>query len=303
MAHFLKNLHLGALLLCVVQLSVSSSPLHAQSPFRTQHDARVQLAPGTAQTSITRNGKTIQSQTIDPNEELRVIITFVTPPRVAAFQKKHSKGIPFTTLNTLEAAIESDHARFDGDLPRLAAAGATRFKGANSTKGQTTAHFRTAFNGVAFRGPRWLVSQLSGLPYVKSIAQDRALKSLDTLSNQVIGADRTWTLLHATGRGVRIGFLDTGIDYTLPELGGGFGAGKKVRGGYDFVHNSPDPMDDNGHGTSVAVTAAGIIKCEHFQRCCPRCDLVYGYKVLDNTGQGSVSLALRSLGCSRCRFD
>jgi subtilisin family serine protease len=269
MTRFLKNLRLSALLFCAVLFSVSSLPLHAQSPFRTHHDARVQLAPGTVQTSITRNGKTIQSQTIDPNEELRVIITFVTPPRVAAFGGKKRKNVPSFQLNTLEAAIESDHARFDGDLPRLEAAGAIRFKGANSTKGQTTAHFRTAFNGVAFRGPRWLVSQISGLPYVKSITQDRTLKSLDTLSNQVIGADRTWTLLHATGKGVRIGFLDTGIDYTLPELGGGFGAGKKVRGGYDFVHNNADPMDDNGHGTSVAVTAAGIIKCEYFQRCGP----------------------------------
>jgi len=146
-------------------LCLFASPCSIALPYAARRTCTA--SAGHCTDSITRNGKTIQSQTIDPNEELRVIITFVTPPRVAAFQKKHSKGIPFTTLNTLEAAIESDHARFDGDLPRLAAAGATRFKGANSTKGQTTAHFRTAFNGVAFRGPRWLVSQLSGLPYVR----------------------------------------------------------------------------------------------------------------------------------------
>jgi subtilisin family serine protease len=291
---FLKNLLSSALLFCALLFSVFSLPLQAQSPFRTHHDARVELAPRSAQVSISRNGKIIQSQTIDPNEELRVIITFATPPRVVAFQKKHSKVTPFTSLNTLEAAIESDHARFDGDLPRLEAAGASRFRSTNSTKGQTTAHFRTAFNGVAFRGPRWLVSQISGLTYVKRITQDRTLKSLDTLSNQVIGADRTWTLLHATGKGVRIGFLDTGIDYTLPELGGGFGAGKKVRGGYDFVHNNADPMDDNGHGTSVAVTAAGLSSASISNGVAPDA-IVYGYKVLDNTGQGSVSLALQAL--------
>jgi subtilisin family serine protease len=55
-----------------------------------------------------------------------------------------------------------------------------------------------------------------------------------------------------------------GIDYNHPNLGGGFGRGKKVAGGYDFVGNdfdgatvvtpSPDadPLDCEGHGTHVA---------------------------------------------------
>ncbi|KAJ7680663.1 subtilisin-like protease [Mycena polygramma] len=72
--------------------------------------------------------------------------------------------------------------------------------------------------------------------------------------------------LHAkgiTGKGIKIGILDTGIDYTHPSLGGGFGAGFKVEGGYDLVGdaytgaNAPIPDDDPldqcaGHGTHVA---------------------------------------------------
>lgn len=34
--------------------------------------------------------------------------------------------------------------------------------------------------------------------------------------------------------------FDTGIDYTHPALGGGFGAGFKVAGGYDFVGDNYD---------------------------------------------------------------
>ena len=58
--------------------------------------------------------------------------------------------------------------------------------------------------------------------------------------------------------------IDSGIDYTHPNLGGGIGEGKLVVGGYDFVgddytdsRSTPvpdsDPLDQcNGHGTHVA---------------------------------------------------
>ncbi|GJJ15901.1 hypothetical protein Clacol_010179 [Clathrus columnatus] len=65
------------------------------------------------------------------------------------------------------------------------------------------------------------------------------------------------------GKGVKIGIIDTGVDYTHPSLGGGFGPGHKIAGGFDFVGDAyngsntpmpdPDPLDQcNGHGTHVA---------------------------------------------------
>jgi len=63
-----------------------------------------------------------------------------------------------------------------------------------------------------------------------------------------------------------IAFIDSGIDYTHPALGGGFGPGYKVESGYDLVGDdyvaggelSPDddPMDCLGHGTHTAGIAA-----------------------------------------------
>ncbi|KDR67581.1 hypothetical protein GALMADRAFT_161607 [Galerina marginata CBS 339.88] len=91
----------------------------------------------------------------------------------------------------------------------------------------------------------------------------------DSLSTHVItGVDK----LHAQGiigKGIKIGIIDTGIDYNHPTLGGGFGSNFLVAGGYDFVgdaytgSNTPvpdsDPLDNcNGHGTHVAGIIAAL---------------------------------------------
>jgi len=74
-----------------------------------------------------------------------------------------------------------------------------------------------------------------------------------------------------TGKGVRVGIIDTGIDYNHPDLGGGFGPGLRVAFGFDFVGDAydgsntpiPDPFPDDcdGHGTHVAgiVGANGAV--------------------------------------------
>jgi len=83
----------------------------------------------------------------------------------------------------------------------------------------------------------------------------------------ITGVATVHDTLGFTGKGVKVGIIDSGIDYKHPALGGCFGPGCKVAGGYDFVGddytgaNSPvpdeDPRDCNngkggGHGTHVA---------------------------------------------------
>jgi subtilisin family serine protease len=55
-----------------------------------------------------------------------------------------------------------------------------------------------------------------------------------------------------TGKGIKIGILDTGIDYTHQDLS------RNYKGGYNFINNDNDAKDENGHGTHVA----GIIAAE-----------------------------------------
>ncbi|KAJ4307856.1 hypothetical protein N0V84_012449, partial [Fusarium piperis] len=68
------------------------------------------------------------------------------------------------------------------------------------------------------------------------------------------------------GEDVVIAIVDSGIDYTHPAFGGGFGPGHRVEAGYDLVGDDyvsggvykpdDDPMDCMGHGTHVAGIAA-----------------------------------------------
>ncbi|KAK9700479.1 hypothetical protein K7432_012168 [Basidiobolus ranarum] len=78
------------------------------------------------------------------------------------------------------------------------------------------------------------------------------------------GVDKVHKILKNTGAGIRVGIIDTGIDYTHPALGGCFkGKHCRVQYGYDFVGDSyddspetlapdSDPKDCHGHGTHVA---------------------------------------------------
>lgn len=66
-----------------------------------------------------------------------------------------------------------------------------------------------------------------------------------------------------TGKGVKVGILDTGIDYNHEDLKGNY------RGGYNFIEDNNDTMDFNGHGcchpdTKIFTTFCGVNTIEYF---------------------------------------
>lgn len=88
------------------------------------------------------------------------------------------------------------------------------------------------------------------------------------ISVPLINATAVWNLGY-TGENETICIIDSGINYTHPDLGGcnitsniSDGSCSKVIGGYNFVNDTSNPMDDNGHGTHVAgiVAANGNLK-------------------------------------------
>ncbi|HQY89057.1 MAG TPA: S8 family serine peptidase, partial [Tepidisphaeraceae bacterium] len=87
--------------------------------------------------------------------------------------------------------------------------------------------------------------------------ESRRLLAVSNAAQELISLDDLQsTYASITGVGQTIAVIDTGVDYTRSELGGGLGANYKVIGGYDFVDNDSDPMDEDGHGTGTASMIA-----------------------------------------------
>jgi len=93
-------------------------------------------------------------------------------------------------------------------------------------------------------------------------------------SDADIDAPEAWTVTTGTGNGPLVAIVDTGVDYTHPDLAAniwtnpgeipGNGIDDDGNGYVDDVHgwnaiaNGGDPMDDNGHGTHCAGTIGGV---------------------------------------------
>ncbi|KAG0057096.1 hypothetical protein BGZ83_001530 [Gryganskiella cystojenkinii] len=116
--------------------------------------------------------------------------------------------------------------------------------------------------------------------------------ALVTSALNMTGVTRAHAELELTGKGIKVGIIDTGVDFTHPALGGKFGPGYKVAYGWDFVGDAfngkstpvpgPIPMDCAGHGTHVA----GIVAAK---------TILGAYRVLGCNGSSNDDVILAAL--------
>jgi subtilisin family serine protease len=197
---------------------------------------------------------------------------------------------PPAVKGTSNAKLKAEHDAFAAN----AAAGGIKLEVRYS--------YDSLWNGVSVSVAPSQVAALGSIPGVKAIYPVHTVSLPDfksegssgadiEMKNAVglTGADIAQNELGLDGSGVTIAIMDSGLDYTLPELGGCFGPSCKVRGGFDLVgddyndtpgpgfqpvpHPDPDPMpcdpnvadrqevlglgaSDAGHGTHVAGIAA-----------------------------------------------
>ncbi|KAK1964913.1 subtilase [Colletotrichum sublineola] len=160
------------------------------------------------------------------------------------------------------------------------------------------------FNGASVETTDLNLDDLLGLPDVVGVWPNQPvylepsapagadLQAVPSVVHTVTGVSK----LHdqgVFGKGVKVGVVDSGIWYDHYALGGGFGDGFKVAGGYDFVGDQfwpalgydkepdADPVDLVGHGTHVAGIIAG--KSDNFTGVAPDSTL-FAYKVIARQG-------------------
>ncbi|WP_432940905.1 S8 family serine peptidase [Kribbella sp. CA-253562] len=111
---------------------------------------------------------------------------------------------------------------------------------------------------------------------------DGKAKALLADTTAQIGAPEVWKT-GATGAGVRVAVLDSGVDATHPDLA------QRVVASRSFVAGE-EVVDRNGHGTHTASTVAGTGAASDGKErgVAPGADLVVG-KVLGDNGSGPIS--------------
>ncbi|MFH2028012.1 MAG: S8 family serine peptidase, partial [Nanoarchaeota archaeon] len=141
--------------------------------------------------------------------------------------------------------------------------------------------YQNVFDGVYLDITREQAEGLLGLTEIKSIKPNTKVEITMLDSASMIRSEQVRDIGY-TGEDVTIAIIDTGVDYTHPDLGGCFGQGCKVAGGYDFVNNDFDPMDDVGHGTHCAAIAAGDGALKGIASNAK----IIAYKVINTEGEG-----------------
>jgi len=217
-----------------------------------------------------------------PNDDINVIVEFTEEP---LFINKAMD--PLSDMNRDHyLSVFSD---FKNDLADLYSS-RPELNGRQSAK--IKKQYYKVFFGVSLTIPSELYHSVSGLDYVKKVHKDRIANICLDESVSLIRADSVWSQYGTEGDSIKIGILDTGIDYDHPSLGGGFGEGYKVYCGYDFVNEDDDPVDDNSHGTHVAGIAAG--DGGGIKGVAPKAWLM-AVKVMDAYGHGEESVILSGI--------
>ncbi len=280
-----RRISFGVVVIALCFLA-SSRNVYAQHSFETSPSdgGRVRLdnLNGRASSVFMKDGKILSSYTNNPDEVVRLIVGFKEQPLTISHG---TASLRKSSVSSLFASLQASHASFRTALDAILQQLSGQSKSDNSYT--ITHEYYRAMNGVALQCRRGMIPGIRAMSMVKSVSLDGEVHADLKESVHQIRADIVQDSLGYTGKGVLVGDVDTGIDYKNPALGGGFGPGFRVIGGYNFANLDNDPMDDNGHGTHVA----GIIGAnggDSLRGVAPDVKFL-AVKVLDASGSGYFS--------------
>jgi uncharacterized repeat protein (TIGR01451 family) len=217
-----------------------------------------------------------------PGDELVPVYVVLKGAPAAAVAAAHTEDIAaegFATAQSVEARVQALAAQQSAIEPSLTALDA-----------HVLYRFQRVANAIQILVPASRLADIAALPGVVRLDPVGRYRLLNSTSVPFIGAPEVWQRGAGAGdgKGIKIGIIDTGIDYLHADFGGSGNPADyssddrttvsdhpfptaKVVDGWDFAGDSydagsgststpspdPDPLDCNGHGTHVAGTAAG----------------------------------------------
>jgi subtilisin family serine protease len=220
---------------------------------------------------------------VQPDGRVAVMVELADPTVAQVYaQEMHATAFSLRAKASAVAAAQAQLAR----LTRAQDALVTSLTGPE-IRASVLYRAQRAYNGVAVEVDPAELAAIRALPGVKAVHALVPKYPSNSTSVPFIEAPQVWdsTGPNATGAGVKVGVIDTGIDYLHVDFGGSgtyrsddtyvdpnWPKNAKVVGGTDFVGDNydadgiygsttpvpdPDPQDCNGHGTHVAGTLAG----------------------------------------------
>lgn len=200
------------------------------------------------------------------------------------------------TVADAAAGGKLGQAQKDALKAQLKAAQAPVARAAKALGAKVLGTYQLVYDGVKVLSTGGKSAALAAIPGVVAIHRLIPVEPDNVHGVPLTGAPAVWDgLAGLHGEGIKIGIIDTGIDYTHADFGGPgtaaaytaahaaetapanpayFGPGApKVKGGTDLVgdaynangtgaqlvpHPDPNPLDCFGHGSHVAGTAAGF---------------------------------------------
>ncbi|MBP2243007.1 minor extracellular serine protease Vpr [Cytobacillus eiseniae] len=157
--------------------------------------------------------------------------------------------------------------------------------------------YNYAINGFSVKGKQTDIDQLGKSIDISMISPVNTYKVHAEESVKMIGGEEVRGFFdpknrRLTGKGVKVGVIDTGIDYTHPDLRKNYG------GGHDLVDGDDDPMETNaehGEGTLHGTHVAGIIAANgKINGVAPEA-MIIAYRALGPGGSGTTEQVIAAI--------